>query len=147
MIANLKKSKVQDGLAFIILSAWIIKEALNYHKYGSWALSPSLIPIGIAGVMIFLSVVMIISAIRNEETTKGVFSIKTLKNPMLVLGVTVLYLVLLPMIHFLVATCGYLVLMMLILGERKLLNIGLISVGIPLSLYGLFDVLLGVRLP
>lgn len=146
MIANLKKSKVQDGLIFIILSAWIIKEALNYHKYGSWALSPSLIPIGIAGVMVFLSVIMILSAIR-EEIAEQAFSLETLKNPVLVFVVTVLYLVLLPMMHFLIATCSYLVLMMLILGERKLLNILLISIAIPSLLYGLFDVLLGVRLP
>lgn len=147
MISNLKKSKVQDGLVFIILSGLIIKEALNYHKYGSWVLSPSLIPIGIAGIMILLSLTMIVSAIRKEEEGESSFSWKTMKNPILVLLATVLYLVLLPVIHFLVASCGYLVLMMVILEERKPLNIGLIAIVIPLILYGLFGILLGVRLP
>lgn len=147
MISNLKKSKVQDGLVFIILSGLIIKEALNYHKYGSWVLSPSLIPIGIAGIMILLSLTMIVSAIRKEEEGESSFSWKTMKNPILVLLATVLYLVLLPVIHFLIASCGYLVLMMVILEERKPLNIGLIAIVIPLILYGLFGILLGVRLP
>lgn len=147
MISNLKKSKVQDGLFFIILSGLIIKEALNYHKYGSWVLSPSLIPIGIAGIMIFLSLIMIVSASKKEEAVEATFSWKAMKNPILVLAVTVLYLVLLPVIHFLLASCGYLVLMMVILEERKPLTIGLIAIVMPMVLYGLFGILLGVRLP
>jgi len=147
MISHLKKSKVQDGLFFIVLSAWIIKEALNYHKFGTWALSPSLIPIGIAGIMILLSTAMILSTVREEKGESEIFSFGTMKNPVLIFATTVLYLVLLPMMHFLIATCGYLVLMMLILGERKLWIIGAIALAIPLSLYALFDILLGVRLP
>ncbi len=147
MISNLKKSKVQDGVFLIILSGLIIKEALNYHKYGSWALSPSLIPIGISCVIILLSLAMIIPAIKSEEEEAGIFSWEAMKSPAAVIALTVLYLALLPILHFLIASCGYLVVMMMILGERKFLNIGLISVVIPLSLYGLFAILLGVRLP
>ena len=146
MIAKLKNSKIQDGLFLIILSGLIIKESFKYHKFGSWALSPALIPIGISCIIILLSLALIGSAIRDEED-EGEFSLIALKNPALVLVLTVVYLIMLPITHFLITTFLYLVLMMVILGERKPVTIGMISVGIPLLLYGLFDLLLHVRLP
>ena len=146
MISKLKNSKIQDGLFLIVLSGLIIKESVSYHKFGSWVLSPALIPIGVSCVLIFLALALMLSAIRDDDE-KSTFTLAALKNPALVLALTVLYLILLPSIHFLLATCAYLVLMMLILGERKPLTIGMISVGIPLLLYGLFDLLLHVRLP
>jgi putative tricarboxylic transport membrane protein len=146
MSSHLKKSKIQDGLFLIVLSGLVIKESFTYHRFGSWALSPALIPIGISCILIFLALAMMISSI-GEDQDSNPFSPAALKNPALVFILTVVYLLILSSMHFLIATCAYLVAMMLILGERKPVVIGLISIGIPMLLYGLFDILLSVRLP
>ena len=147
MVNNLKKAEVQEGIVLIILSALIINKATEYNKFGSIALSPALVPISIACIIALLSVLLIIKGIRSEQAEiEGAF-IDRWKNPALVSIATVIFLVILPIVHFLPASVLFLVALLLILGERKwylLLLIPVLTTGL---IYGLFSVFLSVRLP
>lgn len=147
MIKKLKNSSIQEGIFLIIFAALIINESLKYTKFSSWALSPALFPIMISCFIIVLATSLIINGIKEEDSKPKGTLIDKWKNPILVLALTIIYLILLPIFHFVTSTIIYLISLLLVLGEKKWYTIALISITTTMIIYVMFDLLLSVRLP
>lgn len=130
-----------------LLSVFFIKESLKLHNNQSWTLSPALFPLIITSLTFLFSIALIIRGIKDKNVKQEGDSIENWKRLLLVIFISIMYLIILPKLHFLVASIIYLLLFLLILGERKWWLLGVISIITPLLIQYLFGNLLDVFLP
>ncbi|MGN9164393.1 tripartite tricarboxylate transporter TctB family protein [Tissierellaceae bacterium HCP3S3_D8] len=129
-----------------LLSVFFIKESLKLHNNQSWTLSPALFPLIITSLTFLFSIALIIRGIKDKNI-KQEDSIENWKRLLLVIFISIMYLIILPKLHFLLASIIYLFLFLLILGERKWWLLGALSIITPLLIQYLFGNLLDVFLP
>lgn len=130
-----------------LLSVFFIKESLKLHNNQSWTLSPALFPLIITSLTFLFSMALIIRGIKDKNVKQEGDSIENWKRLLLVIFISIMYLIILPKLHFLLASIIYLLLFLLILGERKWWLLGVISIITPLLIQYLFGNLLDVFLP
>jgi len=140
-------SQVVEGIVFAVISIFVITIASGMNPYRSWALAPGLFPIIVGAIILVLSVSLIIQGLRKRDSKTGSFDRVDWLRILLVMGLTIVYVWLLPLLGFIAVSIPYLALMLLILGEKRWWLVGTISVGTILSLYYAFGVLLSVYLP
>ncbi|MEW8972618.1 MAG: tripartite tricarboxylate transporter TctB family protein [Tissierellaceae bacterium] len=129
-----------------LLSVFFIKESLKLHNNQSWTLSPALFPLIITSLTFLFSIALIIRGIKDKNI-KQEDSIENWKRLLLVIFISIMYLIILPKLHFLLASIIYLFLFLLILGERKWWLLGALSIITPLLIQYLLGNLLDVFLP
>lgn len=143
----MKKSLNFEGVFLLIGSLFFLYESKNLHMGDSIALSPALFPF-IINTMIFLLSLRLIY--KNNKEDKDHISIRTsLKNIRVInfIIVSFLFLFFMEKIGFLISSILYLVSVLLILGERRVSIILLISILTSTSLKYIFESLLDVYLP
>lgn len=144
--------EIIEGLLLAVLAIAIMLLSLNMNTFGSWALSPGLVPIIMGAILLVLSMVLIykgwkkIRLVSREATEKSPGKIKLI-NVMLISGITLLFLWLLPIVHFIGATIVYIAILLFLLGERRWWAVILISAGTTGFIYYVFGILLNVMLP
>ena len=143
-----KKADFREGIFFLILSLVFIKLSLELPSFGGWALSSGLFPLLISAALLMLSVVLTINSYRTEEKIPDKKETKvSWKSVLIIFGITIIYCEALDWVGFISATVVYLILFLLIAGERKWYVLLLISGGTTLLAYIIFGVLLKVMLP
>ncbi len=150
----LSNGSFQESLVAGACSLALLTYSLYHHYFdrntSEWKMSPYLFPtlISVFGFLLALSLLSdalheVRGARKTETETRG-------KNPVGVLvfaGASILYSVLLPIVHFIPATVLYLLGLFLYLGERKWWKLALLSVSAAGVVYALFGLGLHVRLP
>ncbi|NMD37473.1 MAG: tripartite tricarboxylate transporter TctB family protein [Christensenellaceae bacterium] len=130
-----------------------------------WIMSPYLFPLLIACFTILVSISLFYEAKQeiNVDSTEKVsennnqnieINLKetakdkvNYKNVFLVIILSIVYYIFMPIISFIPASILYIAILMIIIGAKKLLSIGLISIVSTLIIYFVFSTLLSVRLP
>lgn len=140
----MKKNALLEGIILLILSIIFTGESLKLRGEEALALSPALFPLIISISILILSIILIFKSFRERELLKKRDNIKPL---LLIIGVSFLYLFLLPRLHFIVSSTLYLLSFLFILGERRWKLILPISLITPLLIYFIFGNLLDVLLP
>lgn len=109
-----------------------------------WALSPWLFPLLLAVFALLLSAALLWEGRAPRAAEPGGQDLKKLG---LLLGLSLLYALLLPWLHFVPASALYLAALMGCLGERRWPLIAAVALLLPLLLFALFGLGLRVRLP
>ncbi len=135
-----------EGLLFLVLSIGIIVYAFSLHSYGEWALSPALFPLILGGVLFCFSLILLVKRYRSKFKERQGVSIDWFLALGSV-GLSITYALLLPVLHFTLSTLLYLSSFLLILGVRNLWILIGLPIGLTVSIYYIFGVLLKVVLP
>ena len=151
----LRNPNFQDALFVGLCSVTLLVYSLYHHHFDrnttEWKTSPFLFPtlISVFGLMLVASLLAdafqdmkIAEAAAGEEGGK-----KNTKGALVFIAASILYYVVLPLIHFIPATILYLAGLFIYLGERKWWKILLLSVITAGAVYVLFGMGLNVRLP
>ncbi|MDR1376935.1 MAG: tripartite tricarboxylate transporter TctB family protein [Synergistaceae bacterium] len=146
---TMKKSPdITSGVFFAVLGAWTLVEALDYHS-GSIALSPALFPALASMVLAGLALNQIRMGIKRSAETEPARN-QTATNAGIV-GIVFLlclfYTAALQGVGFVVTTVAYLVIFLIVLGERRPAVIVLVPVASVGTIYLFFEKALSVMLP
>ncbi|MGE4352966.1 MAG: tripartite tricarboxylate transporter TctB family protein [Oscillospiraceae bacterium] len=144
-----KKSVVKEvwiGLALVLIASYfrfiacnqLNKNAAQYPKYIFTLFLLMSLALTIQGVYFSLKP----SSYKNKDVP---ITPAIIKYPMIVFAAVVLYLVMFYYIGFFVATTLFIPLIMLLYGERKVLNIVAVTVCLDAFIYVVFCLLLSVR--
>ncbi len=145
---------ILDSLAFLLLSVALFCYSLYRHYNGlpvEWQMSPYLFP-ALLSVFLFLLSLSLFAEGRRQSTSRGKTDSTAKKaadyrGVLVTIAASVLYVALMPVIHFLPATVLFLAGMLCYLGERRRWLVGLLSVGTSVAIYVLFALMLNVMLP
>lgn len=129
------------------MSIFFIKESFALHNNQSWALSPALFPLIITVLTLMFSIALIVKGIKASNVERELDNIDNWKQFLLIILLSLIYLIILPKIHFLLSTIIYLFFFLWILGERKWWLLAAMSIATPLLIQYLFGNLLDVLLP
>lgn len=144
--------EIIEGTLLAALAIAIMIVSLNMNSFGSWALSPGLVPLIMGVILLTLSMTLVykglkkLKLISRDSTGRSPGKIKLI-NVILISGITLLFLWLLPIVHFVWATVIYMAVLLLLLGERRWWAIVSISAGTTGFIYYVFGILLNVMLP
>lgn len=103
---------------------------------------PASYPLLVAGLMLLCSVLLLLERSRPTPLTWG-----DMKRVVLVLASLLLYFVLLSLIGFVLASFVFTLAALLLADERRIVVLVLYSVGLPIAVYAVFSILLGLLLP
>ena len=146
----------QDGLAVLVLGCALLGHCLyksaTARIRSSWIMSPYLFPTILAGAAILLGVLMLASGVSAGRRAAGQGKAHApgalrLRDAAAVLALSIAYDLLLTRAGFLVSSALYLAARTAYLGERRVKVWLPVAVLMPLALYALFKLGLGVRLP
>jgi len=150
----LRNGSFQESLVVGICSIGLLIYSLYHHYFdrntSEWKMSPYLFPTLISVFGFLLAISLLADALHELRDTREAETdakAKNLPGVLVLVGASVLYDILLPVIHFIPATVLYLLGLFLYLGERKWWKLALLSVLTTLVVYALFGLGLHVRLP
>ncbi|MDR2137707.1 MAG: tripartite tricarboxylate transporter TctB family protein [Synergistaceae bacterium] len=141
---------VIGGLFFIALGASALVEALDYHIPGSIALSPALFPVLASTVLIGLALNQIRMGIKRKTgESKPAQDRLTVKAGTvgIVFLLCLLYTAALQKGGFVVTTIAYLVIFLIVLGEKRPAVVALVPLATAGAIYFFFEKVLSVMLP
>ena len=153
MSERLKNQKIQEGLVILLLGIALGGYSLYMFRTAavktSWIMSPYLFPLLLSVFTILVSLSLLLEAIHEVRAAagsdrKGKMNLKSVAVVMLL---CIAYAALLPHLGFILTSMLFLAAFIRFLGERRIWLVGVISLVMPLLLYGIFGVLLSVRLP
>lgn len=143
--------EVWIGLALVLFSVYFLFQCNNLNEKAAQY------PLIIISILLILSAALLIQGLyytfkpesyykRYGKDSKSIeWGVVT--HPLIVFGVTVIYLVLFHFTNFFIATAVFVPLLMLVFGERKVLPILLTTVGLEAFVYLMFVKLLNVYFP
>lgn len=150
----LKNSDCQESIFVGLCSLALLIYSIYHHFYdqntSEWKTSPYLFPTLVSAFGILLAFSLLADALHALRTAKKVTEptgLKQVRSVLVLIGMSVVYYVLLPIITFIPATLMFLLALFIYLGERtwwKLLLLSGITTG---AIYVLFGIFLNVRLP
>ncbi len=151
-----RNANFQESVFVGVCSAGLLIYSLYHHHFdrntSEWKMSPYLFPVLISVFGFLLAVSLLADALHElrvpETEAAGESGAK--KNPvgaLVLVGASVVYYLLLPVLHFIPATILYLLGLIFYLGERKWWKLALLSVLTTGAVYALFGLVLHVRLP
>ena len=151
----LHTASFQDSIFVGLCSAVLLAYSLYHHYFdrntSEWKTSPYLFPtlISVFGLLLTFSLIMDgLQELRaGEVKKKDTGSKKNLVGVLVLIGASVAYYILLPILHFIPATIIFLTGLFIYLGERKWWKIALLAVITTVAIYALFGKGLNVRLP
>ena len=147
MLMKLKNPNVKEGIFFIALSAGALFMALKYHVSGNHRLSPALFPVVTTLVLMSLALALTVKSLRSapQETAREPRG-KT-GNVVGVFLLCLLYTAAMEKIGFLPSTALYLLLFLLMLGEKRPVVVVLVPVLATVAVWFFFAKALSVPLP
>lgn len=152
----LKMRSFQDGIFVGLCSAGLLGYSLYHHHFdrntSEWKLSPFLFPVLISVFGLLLTISLIADARREQKAAedtgeKPAKEKHNLPGALILIGASIVYYFILPVLHFIPATILYLAGLFVYLGERKWWKVILLSVITTAAIFLLFGKGLNVRLP
>jgi hypothetical protein len=118
-----------SGVVLLVFSVFMIVEARKLPLMGAWQTSPGLFPTFVGGCLAFFSLVLIAQSFKAREQRPGlVIDRKVVYRFLVIGGVFAAYILLLPYIHFFLASAAFLFVLMLFLRGGKPLTLAVISI-------------------
>ena len=142
----MKRISIAITFFFIALSVLIICLSLTYPSKSSGAMGPGFFPMIIAGITLLLCILLLIN-IRKDEAAPIGLSSKTLSTIFLSLIITIVYVVMISILGFPLATFLYLIGIMKFYGAKGFVVPLVISVCVTGLIHGVFTMFLSVILP
>lgn len=144
----LKNSDLIEGAFFFIFSIAGILFSLNEHSKMSieWKLSPYLFPLFISILLLFLSITLILSALKKEEVAKNASPVDW-KKIVIFAVMCIIYYNVIVYLGFVLTSFFFLSGMLVLMGEKRWWLVLLISIGTTGVIWGLFAKFLHVLLP
>lgn len=151
MVKLVKNSDFVLGLVLSSLSLWYLKTATTIRFGASHPvdIGPRAMPQIYGTLLLVLSLLLIVKALRDKNETAGSDALKELITPLLSIGLTVLYAFLLPRIGFMISSTLLLLGLTRILTDRKQnwWRLLLIYVVFVVAIFFVFDKLFLVDFP
>lgn len=149
-MTGLKKPDIISGLIGILFGVYILVTAARFPQDVVMGIGPAFFPMMLALALIFFSCLLICFAFLGKS--KGTVEKFNFKDPgkqraIIALIVTIIYSLLLNVLGFIVTTILYLFGLMFLLEKRDYLSMSLISVGLTLGVFIIFEKLLHIALP
>lgn len=117
------------GVVLLLFSVFIIAEARRLPLMGPWQTSPGLFPTFVGACLGVFSIVLIAQSFRATQQRPGlVIDRKVVRRFLAIGGILVAYILLLPYIHFFLASAAFLFALMLFLRAGKPLTLAAISI-------------------
>ena len=151
MNTSLWAANIRHSLFFLVLAALFGWQGARSHDGGDWALSPALFPLLLSASLGLLALALLLQGYRRLKkgapatSTQGADS--TTGSVFLVFGLCCAYAFVLPWAGFFPATALFLALFSLLIGERRLWTIALLSFLSPAAVLIIFRHGLNVLLP
>ena len=143
----MKKISIIITLFFIAVSIGVFCVAWTYPEEFSGAVGPGFFPMIIAGIVFFLSVLLLINIRKQKADEAGAFFTKTNAVVLLSLVITAFYVAVIGVLGFVPATVLYLIGLMKFFKVKSRILPLLVSVCTTGILYGVFTMFLSVQLP
>ncbi len=105
--------------------------------------SPAILPIGTAIILVVLAVLLLVFPTETERMPGRSELLRVART----LVIFAAYVALIPILQFIVATWIYLIVILLVSGERRVLTVGVLPPIASVVLFVLFYSLLGVSIP
>lgn len=153
---DLNNQKVQDSIVVLLLGlalgAYSLIGFFTAAVQTKWIMSPYLFPLLLSAFAVLLAAALFGEGHREARLTRaGETPAKPaalkMKNALAVVLLGMVYAALLPLIRFIPATLLFLAALMWLMGEHRPWMIAAVALLVPLALYALFGLGLGVRLP
>ncbi|WP_077214898.1 tripartite tricarboxylate transporter TctB family protein [Bacillus dakarensis] len=131
------------GIIVIILSAFLYFLTNDLPEQSAFFPKYLIILFGVLGVILFFQ------SFKNkrEQSKESSFSMKNLKDPSKALGLLIVYVILINLIGFFIATTMFVVVFMVVFKEKSFKKVVLTAVLLDAFLYVLFVYQLNVPLP
>lgn len=138
-----------DSALFLILSLFIFFLSTRMDGFGETVLSPGTFPALGAVVLFFLALGLLFKGIRKGMVSAGKDEAQGTrwKTVLVVTLISLVYITVLPLFHFVISTVAFLALFLFYIGERRIWMVGLVSVSTTLVIYFIFGSMLKVLLP
>jgi hypothetical protein len=145
-----------ESVLFGIFSIFIFYHASKMQDFGTSPLSAGLFPALIAGLLLFLSIALSIQnyrAYKKEGNAAALFpkavpgAMSRHARALLLFLLAIGYTLILPILHFFASSVLFMVVFLLMAGERRWWAIALVAVGLSGTLQLVFGTLLNVLLP
>jgi hypothetical protein len=146
-----RNKEVVGGLIFFAISIYLLYEISTFpttaERYRS--LGPEVFPNVISGALLVLSIMLFVQGWLKEESpilSFKLFSAGSLRM-FSIIALLLVFMLVIQSIGFIVWGLAFMVLVQVILGERRVAMIALLSVVVVAVVYVVFATLLGVPLP
>lgn len=138
-----------DSILFLFLSVFILFLSTRMDSFGETVLSPGTFPALGAGVLFFLALALFFKAIRQElsSCSDDVVHETKWKSVMVVTLLCLVYVWVLPLLHFVISTMCFLSMFLVLIGERRIWMVSVVSISTTLLIYFIFGTMLKVLLP
>lgn len=148
----LQVKHIQDSVIFFVLGCLLLGYSLVGHYSDvtvGWELSPYLFPALVAVFIVALAVSLCADGLHHLHNPHAGDEPADPHLPaaVVIIIAAVCYCLLLPLVTFIPATLAFMVFAFWYLGERRIWLVALLSLCTTLSVYVIFDMLLGVMLP
>lgn len=153
----LKNPNCQESIFVCLCSLGLLGYSIYHHFFdknaSEWKTSPYLFPTLVSAFGILLALSLLADTLHELHTPEKAAEptkpaeLKQVRSVLVLIGASLVYYVLLPVITFIPATLAFLLALFIYLGERtwwKLLLLAGITTG---AIYILFGIFLNVRLP
>lgn len=139
----MKEKYSLDGIVLSLLSLFLIKESIILNNGKEWIMSPGLFPLIVSSLSFIFSILLIFT----NKQKKLEMDREDGKLVLFIIALSLAYYFSLEKVGFLFSSIVYLASFMIVLREKEIRIIGLISIIIPFVLSFVFSNLLGVHLP
>ncbi|MDR1827742.1 MAG: tripartite tricarboxylate transporter TctB family protein [Methylobacteriaceae bacterium] len=138
------------------VAVFLLYQSSLLRDFGDSALSAGLFPAIVSAVMLLFSLALAVQNLRAYKRDGGnspVFpdsgpgGMKRHARAILIFALAIVYTVLLPILHFAVATAAFMIVFLVFAGERRWWMVLLVAAGLTAALQLMFGVLLHVMLP
>ena len=138
-----------DGVLFMFLSVLIFFISAGMDGFGNTVLSPGTFPAISAGVLFFLALNLFFKSFKTQDSDPGQKKEGQIRwRPVLVVTlICLVYVWVLPILHFVVSTMFFLVVFLFYIGERRIWMVAMVSVSTTFVIYFIFGNMLKVLLP
>lgn len=137
---------VWGGIVFALFSLTFLLLSLEFPYTGPVGPGPGFLPLWISGIMLVLSILYIVESIKDKDGPKETFPRGTaLRSVLFILICLVAYLILMPILGFIVASVLFLF-TLFIRHYKWYTSVGA-AVVVTFFLYWLFGIVLNVSLP
>ena len=151
----LRNANFLDSIFVGLCSVGLLAYSLYHHHFDrnttEWKTSPFLFPVLISVFGFLLAVSLMADAVHETHAPEEVHAKSGKKNnlvgALVFIGASIVYYLLLPVLHFIPATILFLAGLFIYLGERKWWKIALLAIVTTGTVYALFGLGLNVRLP
>jgi len=146
----MKKANIVCALVFMCISVYVVAVTFTFRKFRNVPIGPEFFPKYLGVGLFICSGVLLIQSIKSDDKSESPTINplnKGIQRTLIGLIIMVLYVLLWPILGFLVVTPLLLFSMMYLLQIRDYKIMLIIAIGVSLGIFLIFKLLLGIEMP